>query len=45
MPVPTCLPAPSEHSPPRSYVRYSYFGVALNELQGLVLTCTPQELA
>lgn len=28
-----------------SYVRYSYFGIALNELQGLVLTCTPQQLA
>ncbi|KAI7840440.1 hypothetical protein COHA_005866 [Chlorella ohadii] len=28
-----------------SYVRYSYFGIALNELTGLVLTCTPQQLA
>ena len=28
-----------------SYVRYSYFGIALNELTGLVLTCTPEQLA
>ncbi|KAL4440224.1 hypothetical protein ABPG75_003225 [Micractinium tetrahymenae] len=28
-----------------SYVRYSYLGVALNELNGLVLTCTPDQLA
>ncbi len=28
-----------------SYVRYSYMGVALNELNGLVLTCTPDQLA
>ncbi|PSC67254.1 ABC transporter G family [Micractinium conductrix] len=28
-----------------SYVRYTYMGVALNELHGLVLTCTPEQLA
>lgn len=28
-----------------SYVRYSYMGIALNELDGLVLSCTPTQLA
>lgn len=28
----------------RSYVKYAYNGVALNELQGLVLRCTPAQL-
>ncbi|KIY98214.1 hypothetical protein MNEG_9748 [Monoraphidium neglectum] len=28
-----------------SYVKYSYEGVSLNELDGLVVTCTPSQLA
>lgn len=47
-----CQPRSAPHQPNlslplslRSYVRYSYFGIALNELQGLVLTCTPEQLA
>jgi hypothetical protein len=28
-----------------SYVKYSYEGISLNELSGLVITCTPEQLA
>lgn len=28
-----------------SYVKYTYTGISLNELQGLQLSCTPAELA
>jgi ATP-binding cassette subfamily G (WHITE) protein 2 len=28
-----------------SYVKYTYVGISLNELTGLALTCTPEELA
>ena len=34
-----------DHRSACSYIRYAYTSVALNELDGLVLTCTPEQLA
>jgi hypothetical protein len=44
-PLPSLAPCAPGPCPLCSYIRYSYLGVAMNELQGLELTCTSAELA